>query len=85
MNNVYINTNQMASWVVDKYFKNKDLVTIDEILCLLEDLSDDLEHMKEQYHDLHEDLVENYKPISEDEMYGISDRDFYDGDIIGRS
>ena len=66
MNNVYINTNEMASWVVDKYFKDKDIVSIDEILCALEDASDDLEHYKELYEDLQQDLHDNYKFVGQD-------------------
>lgn len=66
MNNIFIKTNEIASWVADRYFKNKDLVTIDEILCALEDASEDLEHMTEQYDDLLQDLHDNYKFVGQE-------------------
>lgn len=60
---------------LDKRFK-KDLVSIDEILGLIEDLIDEVEDWEEKYEDLERDLRDNYKPISASEMYDIDDRYF---------
>lgn len=73
MDNVYIKTENLNSWV-SKYFKNKDLVSIEDLISLIEDLADEAEHWKEKFEDLEEDLRENYKPIPID--LGLSDRDF---------
>lgn len=66
MNNIFIKTSEIAIWVADKYFKGKDLVSIDEILCALENATDDLDHMIEKYDDLSQDLHDNYKFVGQD-------------------
>ena len=58
-----------------KYF-NKDIVSIEEILEKLLELDDELYEQKEKYRELEEDLRDNYKPYTNEELYGISDRDF---------
>lgn len=73
MDNVYIKTEHLNSWV-SKYFKNKDLVSIEDLISLIEDLADEAEHWKEKFEDLEEEVRENYKPIPID--LGLSDRDF---------
>ena len=74
MNNVYINTNQIASWVADKYFKNKDIVSVDKILCALEDLADDYDVLEEKYNDFKQDVESNYKLMNTEEQIGWSER-----------
>jgi hypothetical protein len=72
MNNVMIN---LEEEYCRKYF-NKDVVTIDELLDKLVELDDELYEQKEKYRELEEDLRDNYKPYTNEELYGISDRDF---------
>lgn len=74
MNNVYINANQIASWVADKYFKNKDIISVDEILCALEDLADDYDALEEKYNDFKQDVESNYKLMNTEEQIGWSER-----------
>jgi len=64
VNNIYVSTKEMASWVVDKHFRNKDLVSVDELLCALEDALDDLEHLQEEFDDYKEYIESNYKEMS---------------------
>ena len=47
MNNVLIKTDELTSWISNKYFKHRDLVSIDDLICLIEDLDDELE-LKQQ-------------------------------------
>ena len=64
MNNVFIKTDEMPSWLADKLFKNKDLVSLDEIICALEDTLDDLDHLQEEFDDYKEYIESNYKEMS---------------------
>ena len=73
MDSVYIKTEHLNSWI-SKYFKDKDLISIEDLIGLIEDLADESEHWKEKFEELEEDVRENYKPIPID--YGVSDRDF---------
>lgn len=47
MNNVFIKTNEFTTYISRKYFKNRDLISIDDLICLIEDLDDELE-LKQQ-------------------------------------
>lgn len=73
--NIYINLKNTNQWI-QKCF-DRDLVSIEELLGVIEDLGDELEHWKEKYEDLEQDLQDNYKPISHFEEYGISESDFH--------
>ena len=74
MDEVYIDMRKENAWI-RKYF-NSDLVSIEELLATIEDLDGEIEHWKEKYQDLEEDLRENYKPIPYSEQVCVSDRDF---------
>lgn len=74
MDEVYIDMRKENAWI-RKYF-NSDLVSIEELLATIEDLDGEIEHWKEKYQDLEEDLRENYKPIPYAEQVCVSDRDF---------
>ena len=76
MENVYIKVEDMNKWVA-KYFPNKDLVTIDDLLAVIEDLDSELENAKMDYEELENNLHDNYKPISPYEMYAVNERDFH--------
>ena len=49
MDEVYIRTEDMARWVAEKYFNNKDFITLDEFYRAFEDLSADYDRLKEEY------------------------------------
>lgn len=74
MDEVYIDMRKENAWI-RKYF-NSDLVSIEELLATIEDLDGEIEHWKEKYQDLEEDLRENYKPIPYAEQVCVRDSDF---------
>ena len=75
MDDIYVDMRTQNRWI-QKYF-DKDLVSVDELLGTIEDLGDEIEHWKEKYEDLEQNLQDNYKPISHWEQYGISEGDFH--------
>lgn len=52
MDEVYIRTEDMARWVAEKYFNNKDFITLDEFYRAFEELSCDYEILEEELHNL---------------------------------
>lgn len=52
MDEVYIRTQDMAKWVAERYFNNKDFITLDEFYRAFEDLSCDYEDLEEELHNL---------------------------------
>lgn len=73
MENVFIKREELNKWIA-KYFK-EDLVSIDDILRVLEDLEFELDSLKEEFEDYKQMVEDNYKPISAYSMYGVSRND----------
>lgn len=76
MTEVYVKVNELPSWLVKKYFDEKDFYSIAELIAIIEDVDSDKERLEEELEDLKRDVEDNYRPISPEEMYGIDDRDF---------
>lgn len=75
MNNIYINLKNENDQIKEE-FKNKDLVTIDDLLNKIDDLKYELDHLQEEFDDYKREVEDNYKPLSIAEQIDISDRDF---------
>lgn len=63
MKEVYINIKNENDKISD-LFKNKDLVSIDDLLGKIEDLLWEKEELERQIKDLEQDIEDNYRPIS---------------------
>ena len=59
MDNVYIKKNDLNKWI-GKYFPNKDLISIDDLLSTIEELDADYEHLKEEFDDFKQNVEDNY-------------------------
>lgn len=51
------------------YFKNKDLVAVDDLLDAIDDLLYERDNLEEKIEDMEQDIEDNYKPISKAEQY----------------
>ena len=63
MDKLYIRTIDLADWLVNKYFKDKDLITIDDLLGLIEDLDSKANNKENELNDIIEDRDTNFKRI----------------------
>ena len=52
MDEVYIRTDDLAKFVKEDYFDNRDFVTLEDFYRAFEELSDDYDILKEKYEDL---------------------------------
>lgn len=52
MDEVYIRTDDLAKFVKEDYFNNKDFITLEEFYRAFEELSSDYDILKEKYEDL---------------------------------
>lgn len=62
MENVYIKKEDLNSWVA-KYFENQTLISVDNLISVIEDLDTEIENWKSKYEDLENDIQENYIQI----------------------
>jgi hypothetical protein len=83
MNNVYIKRKDLLDFdcireeTLERMGIKKDILSIEDLLVVLEELYADKERLEEELEDLRQDVRDNYEPISPYKMYGISERDFY--------
>ena len=75
MDQVYIKKEDVDKWI-GKYFPNKDLISIDDLIRCIEDLDSEVKRLEEKIEDVEQDIEDNYRPIPVSEQVGISDKDF---------
>lgn len=61
MNEVFIRTKDLPEWVADRFFKGKDIISIDELYWEFENLICDFDELEEKYNDFRQNVEENYK------------------------
>lgn len=76
MNEVFVKVADFE--LLKKYFKNYDIVSIDELCGLVEELDYEIERLEEKIRDMQDDIEQYYEPkkFNPYEEYGISERDF---------
>lgn len=66
---LYLKTNELNTWI-SKYFQNKDLITVDDLIACIEDLDGELDHLREELENVIQDRDDNYKRKSVEEQIG---------------
>ena len=61
---------------IKEHFKNQDLISVYDLICLIEELDYEIEDLKEEIEDIKQDIEDNYRPIPINEQYEIYDSDF---------
>lgn len=69
MDGVYIKTDYLTEWMKKKYFSNKEFVSIDDLIGLIEDLDGDIEVLKETKERLEQDYID----LQNKEWYGFKE------------
>lgn len=75
MKDVFIKKEELNEWVA-KYF-NKDLISVDDLISVIEDLDGEIDRLKEKIEDIEQNIEDNYRPLHSSELYGVSERDFH--------
>lgn len=75
MNNVYIKKEELNEWL-KKYFKG-DLISINDMISVMENLDGEIDRLKEKIEDIEQDKKDNYRPINNYSLYGVSESDFH--------
>ena len=74
MENIYIKVEEIPRNLVQQYFNNKDLISIDELIKTLDDVNWELNYIKDEYEEYKTDIEENYKFIDTREAIGYDER-----------
>jgi len=57
MDNVYIKKDYLNEWVA-KYFENKDLINVENLLSCIEDLDSEVRDLKQQIDELNSRIID---------------------------
>lgn len=78
MENVLIDIRK-ESRQLQRIFAGKDLVSIEDLLAVIEEQDDEIEHIQDEFKQYKEMVEEDYKPIYKDDYdrYGVSKNDFF--------
>ena len=59
MDEIYIKKENLCNWIA-KYFPTKDLISIDDLISVIEDLDSEKDELQEELDDLKNEMAENY-------------------------
>lgn len=74
MENIFIKVDEIPLSLVEQYFNNKDLVSIDNLISTLDNVVYELRCLQDDYENFKQEVEDNYKPISQREQIGYDER-----------
>lgn len=77
MENIYVDMREQG-YTLSRHFKNKDLVSVEDILTKLEEVIDELENLQDEFEDYKREVEDNYRPLTQAEQIGYNEKDFYE-------
>lgn len=76
MDELYVKKYYLNEWIA-KYFPNQDLISIEELIGVIEDLDGELEQVKQDFEEYKNYIADNYKQITPQEQCDMHDNDFH--------
>lgn len=64
MDNIFIKADELTRWLAEKHFKDKDLISLEELLAEFEYVSDELGYLQDEFENYKEYVKSNYKEMS---------------------
>lgn len=64
-----INFDCISEKMLDRLGITEDIISINDLLGILEDLYFEKEHLEEEIEDIKQDIEDNYKPYTKKEQY----------------
>lgn len=73
MDNILIRTSELPRWLSEKHFKNKDLVSLEDLICEFENVSDELGCLQDDFENFKQEVNDNYKFVGQAEQIGYNE------------
>lgn len=67
--------------IPEKYkslFEDSDTITIEELFSTIDELNSEIDRLKEESDDYKEYVKDNYRELSQAELIGYNERDFFE-------
>lgn len=74
MENIYININELSRWLAEKYFKDKDLISLEDLISEFENVSDELGCLQDDFENFKQEVKDNYKFIEQKDQIGYDEQ-----------
>lgn len=74
MEGIYIKADYLSKWMRDVYFKDKDLISIDDLINKIDDLDYEITKLRDELEDLKQDVEDNYKFVGTREAIGYDEK-----------
>ena len=59
-------------------FADSDTITISELFDTIDELNGEIDHLQEEFDDYKDYVRDNYKELSQAELIGYNERDFFE-------
>ena len=76
MDKIYIKSEDVNKWI-SKYFDGQDVVSVDYLIGIIEELDEEVERLNKELKDTKQNYEDNYKQISDYELYNVDESDFH--------
>lgn len=76
MENIYVDMRKQGAILYNRF--HKDFVSVEDVLTELEEVIDDMEALQEEFDNYKEYVKDNYRELSQAELIGYNERDFYE-------
>lgn len=73
MNEVYIKTENLPQSIVNKCFRNSDIITLEELITEFEDKLYELNGLEDEYNNFKQEVEDNYKFVGQAEQIGYNE------------
>lgn len=74
MENIFIKADEIPRNLVDEYFRDKDVVSIDDLIATLDDVDWKLKDLQDDFENFKEEVNDNYKFVGQAEQIGYDER-----------
>lgn len=69
--------NRVSKMSLGDYELKDNLIPVEKMMAAIEDLLVEIDRLEEEKKDKEQEIEDNYKPYTKEELYGVSDKDFY--------
>lgn len=73
MENIFIKVDEIPRNLVDEYFRDKDIVSIDDLIATLDDVDWKLKDLQDDFENFKEEVNDNYKFVGQAEQIGYNE------------
>lgn len=77
MDELYLLKENLDGWVTKHIPSNKDLVSVNDLIDVIEQLDSDLESVKEEFEEYKQNVDENYRQVSYASQVDYNPNDFH--------